>query len=61
MPYSSHNKVPTVNIVYMDNEMLDVSFDRMVFMACGRNEKVVQAAARRPIMVISCTGEFYAM
>ena len=31
MPNSSHSNVPVVNRVYMDKEMLAVSFERMLF------------------------------
>jgi hypothetical protein len=48
-----------VNNAYIDREMLVVSFVRMVLMACGKKEKVVQAAARRPIMVIKVTADFF--
>lgn len=48
-----------MNNAYIDSEMLLVSFVRMVLMACGKKEKVVQAAARRPIMVIRVTIFFY--
>ena len=53
----SHNKVPIVNNAYIDNEMLCVSFVRMVLIACGRKEKVVQAAASRPTRVIQVNGK----
>jgi hypothetical protein len=54
-PYTNHKRVPRVNSAYIDREMLVVSFVRMVLMAWGKKEKVVQAAARRPIMVINDT------
>jgi len=44
--------VPTVKSEYIETEILEVSFVRMVFIACGRKEMVVQKAAIRPIMVI---------
>lgn len=59
-PYSSHSKVPNVNSAYMERDMLDVSFERMVLTACGKKEKVVQPAASRPIKVINCTNKFFA-
>jgi hypothetical protein len=60
-PYSNHNRVPSVNSAYIEREMLEVSFERIVLTACGRKEKVVEAAARRPIKVTICTNEFYAI
>lgn len=33
MPYISHKKVPTVNTIYIESEIPDVSFVRMVFTA----------------------------
>jgi hypothetical protein len=53
----NHNSVPKVNRAYIDCEMLAVSFVRMVLMAWGKNDKVVEAAATRPIIVINCTEE----
>ena len=52
MPNSSHNKVPVANREYMDNEIPFVSFVRMVLMACGRKEMVVQQAATKPTSVV---------
>ena len=60
-PYNSHISVPNVNSAYMDREMLAVSFVRIVLTAWGKNEKVVQAAASRPIMVINCTREIFSL
>ncbi len=51
----NHISVPKVNSAYMDSEMLVVSFVRMVLRAWGKKEKVVQAAAKRPIRVINDT------
>ena len=51
-PYINHSSVPIVNKAYIDNEMLCVSFVRMVLTACGKKEKVVQAAAISPTRVI---------
>jgi len=53
----SHNKVPVVNKAYIDSEILCVSFVRMVLIACGKKEKVVQAAASRPTSVIMLNGK----
>jgi hypothetical protein len=50
MPYISHKKVPTVNTTYMDNDMPDVSFVRIVFTACGKKDIVVLKAAIKPII-----------
>jgi hypothetical protein len=51
-PYINQKKVPVVKRKYMDRDMAEVSFVRMMRMACGRNEMVVQNAARRPIPVM---------
>lgn len=45
-----------MNSAYIDRDMLWVSFVRMVFIAWGRKEKVVQAAASRPMRVMKVTG-----
>jgi len=51
-PYSSHKKVPTVKTTYIDNDIPSVFFVRMVLIACGKNEIVVQKAAAKPIISI---------
>ena len=51
-PNNNHNNVPVANSVYMDNEMLLVSFVRIVFIACGKNDAVVNAAAIKPVIVM---------
>ncbi len=43
--------MPKVNREYMLNEMPDVSFVLIDFMACGIKEIVVDAAAINPVMV----------
>ncbi len=52
MPNNNHSKVPIVNSQYMDKEMPEVFLVRMVFIAWGINEAVVQMAAAKPIIVI---------
>lgn len=52
IPNKSHSKVPAAKSVYIDNEMLLVSFVRMVLIACGKKEVVVKAAAKKPVSVI---------
>ena len=52
-PYNNHNRVPSVNTVYMDREMPLVSLVLMVLMAWGRKEMVVQNAAARPRRVMA--------
>jgi hypothetical protein len=37
--------VPVVKTAYIDSDMPDVSLVRMVFMACGKNDMVVEKAA----------------
>jgi len=49
IPYISHISVPDEKSTYMYNEMADVSFVRMVFMACGKKEDEVKTAAIKPI------------
>ena len=51
-PNSNHKNVPSVNNPYMESEMPDVSFVRMVLIAWGNKESVVQNAATSPIIVI---------
>ena len=51
IPNKSHNSVPKVNKAYMEREIPDVSFVRMVFSACGKKESVVQKAATSPSIV----------
>jgi hypothetical protein len=51
MPYISHKRVPAVKSAYMDNDMPDVFFVRMVSIAWGKKETVVPKAANKPIMV----------
>ena len=50
-PNKNHKSVPIENSKYINNEMLRVSFVRMVFTACGKKELVVNAAAANPIIV----------
>ena len=52
MPYISHKKVPIVNTTYMDRDMPEVSFVRIVFTACGKKEMVVLKAAKKPMISI---------
>ena len=51
-PNNSHNNVPVAKSVYIDNEMLPVFFVRMVFIACGTNDAVVNTAAAKPVIVM---------
>jgi hypothetical protein len=52
MPYISHKKVPTVNTTYIDKEIPEVSFVRMVLTAWGKKDMVVLKAAVKPIISI---------
>jgi hypothetical protein len=52
-PNKNHNKVPNAKSEYINNEIPSVFFVRMVLMACGRNEAVVNAAAAKPTIVIT--------
>jgi 5'(3')-deoxyribonucleotidase len=51
-PNTNQHKVPNAKSEYINNEIPDVSFVRMVFNACGRKEIVVKNAAIKPIIVI---------
>jgi 5'(3')-deoxyribonucleotidase len=51
-PNTNQHKVPNAKSEYINNDMPEVSFVRMVFNACGRKEIVVKNAAIKPIMVI---------
>jgi hypothetical protein len=48
-PYINHISVPGVNKIYMDKEMEEVSFVRMVFIAWGKKDVDVKTAAHKPI------------
>lgn len=52
-PKSNHPTVPNAKREYINSEMPEVSFVRMVFIACGRNDTVVKKAAAKPITVIT--------
>lgn len=47
-PNKSQSRVPKVKSAYMNKDIPEVSFVRMVLIACGRNEIVVQTAAANP-------------
>jgi hypothetical protein len=51
IPNTSQQKVPNAKREYINNDMPEVSFVRMVFNACGRKEIVVKNAAVKPITV----------
>lgn len=42
--------MPDVNSTYMYNEIEEVSFVRMVLMACGKKEDEVKTAAIKPVI-----------
>ena len=48
IPYINHKKIPVVNIAYIPNDKSLVCFSFIVFIACGKNEIVVQIAATNP-------------
>lgn len=50
-PNKSHKSVPIEKSKYINNEMLRVSFVRIVLIACGKNDPVVNAAAVNPRIV----------
>lgn len=53
IPNKSHKSVPAEKSRYMKNEILRVSFVRIVLIACGTNELVVSTAAANPIIVMN--------
>ena len=59
IPNTSHNSVPSVNNPYMEREIPEVSFVRIVLSACGRKERVVQKAAISPMMVMMVISIFW--
>ena len=61
MPKTNHNNVPMAKSKYIDKEMPLVSLVRMVLIACGRKDVVVQKAAINPSTVIQFFSFIYAM
>jgi hypothetical protein len=55
MPYMSHKDTPMVNIRYMLKEIPEVFLVLITLIACGKKERVVKAAAIKPIDVIIVT------
>lgn len=53
IPYKNHKEIPVVNTAYIPNDKSLVCLVRMVFIACGKNEMVVQVAATNPSKVIN--------
>ena len=53
-PNKNHNKVPNVKSEYINNEIPEVSFVRIVLIACGKKDVVVNMAAANPTNVILC-------
>ena len=51
-PNKNHSNVPNVKSEYIDNDIPLVSLVRMVLIACGRNDAVVENAAAKPITVM---------
>jgi len=52
MPNNNHNNVPNAKSEYMKKDIPEVFFVCIVFMACGKNEIVVQVAANKPSIVM---------
>ena len=50
MPYTVQSNTPAVKATNIDREMSFVDLDFHVFITCGRNENVVNAAAANPII-----------
>ena len=55
----NQRKVPNENIEYIPREIPDVFFVLIVFIACGRNEDVVDIAARSPIIVVMLICDYF--
>ena len=51
-PNKNHKKVPDVKSEYINKEIPDVSLVRIVLIACGKKDVVVNIAAAKPINVI---------
>lgn len=49
-PYTSQKKTPSENNRYIKRERLRVFLVRKTLMTCGRNDRVVNAPARNPIV-----------
>src|SRR5579872_1449803 len=58
-PYVAHRAVPRVNTLCVMSEMPSVLFSRIIFIDCGSQQSVVQAAAVPPTIsnhaAMSCT------
>lgn len=52
IPYNNQRNIPKVNIEYIPNDRSFVCLVLIVFIACGKNEMVVQVAATRPSTVM---------
>jgi hypothetical protein len=52
IPYANHIEIPKQRMEYIVSDMLFTSLVRMAIIACGKNAKVVQNAARYPIYSI---------
>lgn len=52
-PCIHHANTPNTNMVYIPKEMLEVSFVRITWIACGTKDTVVKNAAIGPNIAIS--------
>lgn len=52
-PKRNHSKVPAAKSEYINSEIPLVSFVRIVLIACGRKDAVVNTAAAKPKIVIA--------
>jgi len=52
IPYTNHKNTPVVNTEYIPIDKSFTCLVFIVFIACGKNEMVVQVAATNPSMVI---------
>ena len=59
IPKRNQSKVPVAKREYINKDMPLVSFVRMVLIACGRKDTVVNTAAAKPKSVIKFTFVLY--
>ena len=55
----NQSKVPNENIEYIPREIPNVFFVLIVFIACGKNEEVVDIAASSPIIVVMLICDYF--
>ena len=55
----NQSKVPKENIKYIPREIPNVFFVLIVSNACGKNEEVVDIAAKSPIIVVMLIYDYF--